>query len=332
MTRYISDQNKVVLLNESGLYSSTSGNGVWIGEVIDNSIDDMENKIESRFLGALTRSFVTMVPGPRDVKGVIAYYPQDMRIPFWAIGSVVDTSGTNNFHLATQIQTNVMQSSFTSGVNGLSAPISWTFEDSKTSPGTGRNLIRTVNGCVVDNLRLIATKSQKVKVEVDYIGQTLIASSGTSTVVTQSTVTPYLWNNCSLTIAGSVIDTTNEATLEIKQNIVGPHYLNGSRDISVPFPKNRSNTFDIKLDLDGVDADMLYNSLYKQNATFNLTFDMNADSTAGSQHTIIFGSGAKIISMANPSVIEGPVESEVKIEIPILIGSCFDTISKYNPW
>jgi len=45
MVRFISEQNKIVFLHESGTYAATSGNGVWLGQVIENSIDDSENKI-----------------------------------------------------------------------------------------------------------------------------------------------------------------------------------------------------------------------------------------------------------------------------------------------
>ena len=47
MARYIQDQNKVALLHESGTYANASGNGVWLGEVTENSIDDSEGKLEN---------------------------------------------------------------------------------------------------------------------------------------------------------------------------------------------------------------------------------------------------------------------------------------------
>lgn len=332
MTRFIADQNKVVLLHESGTYANTSGNGYWIGQVISNSVDDQEGKIEDRFLGASTRSFVSVQQGPRDVKGTLEYYPQDMRIPFWAIGSVVDTSGTNFTHLSTQINTNVWQSPFTSGTGQLSAPISFTLEDSKTSPGTGTNFVRTIKGCVPDTVTITATKGEKVKVGVDYIGQTLNFSSGTTTSVTAGSNTPYLWNNCTLQVNGSILDTTSEIVMKVKNNLKAPHYLNGSRDISVPYPENRENTMDITLDLDGNDSDMLYNTFYKTNTQFNSTFDLNADSTTGSQHTILYLSGCRINKMENPSIVTGTVVSKVSVIAPIVIGSSFDRIGSYNPF
>jgi len=326
----VSDQNKVVLLMESGTYANVSGNGYWIGQVESNSIEDSESKIETRFLGASTRSFTDQLQGPRDVKGTLVYSPQDMRIPMWAIGSVVDTSGTNSFHLATQVNNNVRQSAFTSGT--LNAPLSFTIEDSKTVSSTGENFIRTINGCVPNKVTLTATQGEKVKCEVEYIGQTLAYSSGTSTSVTQSTVTPYLWNNCSLTLAGSSIVTAKEVSLVFNQNTEAPHYLNGSRDISVPFQKNRDNMLNVTLDLESSQAKMLYNDFYKTNTKFNGVFDLNADSTTGSQHAIYGLSGAYITAMENPSEVEGSVESTIEIKCPIIVGSVFDRNLKINPW
>jgi hypothetical protein len=318
---------------ESGTYAVASGTaGLWIGQVESNSIDDTENKMPTRFMGTSTRSFEAMIPGPRDVKGTLVYAAQDMRLPFLAIGSVVDGGAANKYtHLATQVNTNVMQSPFTSGT--LNAPTSFTLEDSKTAVGGNNTFIRTINGCVPDSIRIIAAQGEKVKVEVDYIGQTLNFTSGTASTTTVSTVTPYLWNNCSLVISGTTINTAKNVQLEIAQNVEAPHYLNGSRDISVPFLKNRDNNMSVTLDLDAPASSLLYNALYKQNAQFNVTFDMNADVTAtGSQHTIYVLSGARIMSMDAPSEVEGTTESVVEISAPIVIGSAFDSVAKYNYW
>lgn len=87
MGRFISDSNKIALLHESGTYANTSGNGVWLGEVTDHSIDDAENKLENRYLGTSSRSFGSFDQGPRDVTGTLTYNAQNFRLPFFAIGS-----------------------------------------------------------------------------------------------------------------------------------------------------------------------------------------------------------------------------------------------------
>jgi hypothetical protein len=333
MTRFVNDQNKVIMFCESGTYATASGTaGLWIGLVENNTLDDAENKMETRFVGASTRSFSQMIPGPRDIKGTLTYAPQDMRLPFLSIGSVVDGGTTNKYtHLATQINNDVRQSPFTSGT--LNPPTSFTIEDSKTSTGANNTFIRTINGCITDSTKITATQSEKVRIDIDYIGQTLNFTSGTASSTTVSTTTPYLWNNCSLTMSGTSITTAKEVILEINQNLEAPHYLNGSRDISVPFFKNRENKMTVTLDLDAPTSSLLYNGLYKNNAQFDTTFDMNADVTAtGSQHTIFFLSGCRITSMDAPSEVEGVTESTLEMSCPILIGSAFDNVQKYCYW
>lgn len=322
MARYQHDQNKVVLLHESGTYSTASGNGVWLGEVTEHSIDDNENKLVNKFLGTASRSYDSIDQGPRDVTGTLTYNAQNFRIPFWTIGSNVDgSSGTNTFHNTSQVDSDVWQSPFTSGTGQLNAPISFTLEDSKQSAGTGRNFVRTINGIVPNTTTITASQGEKITVGVDYVGQTLTVSSGTTTAITQDTIKPYLWSSATLTLGGSSIDTAKEVTLEINQNIEAPHYLNGSRDISVPFAQNRDYTLSVTLDLDGEDADFLYNEYFKSNGTFNGVLDFDQDSTTGSQHAVFAMSGCKIMSMENPSMNEGVVESTIEIKPQNITGS-----------
>jgi len=261
-----------------------------------------------------------MDQGPRDVTGTLTYNPQNMMVPFIAIGSVVDAaSGTNVQHDAVQVNTDVAQSAFTSGT--LCPMRSFTLEDSKQAVGTGANFIRTINGAVPNTTTITATQGEKVTVAVDYVGQTLTFSSGTTTAITEDEQTPYLWSSVSVQVAGSEIQTAKEAVLEINQNIEPPHYLNGSRDISTPFPGNRENTFNLTIDLTSTDGKMLYEDIYKANAEVNCIFDLNQDVVAtGSQHTIFTLSGARITSMENPSANEGVTESTVEIKCENVTG------------
>ena len=332
MTRYIHDQNKVVLLHESGTYATTSGNGYWIGQVIEHEIEDNENKTIDVYMGTASRSFSTITPGPRDANGTLTYNMQDGRIPFFAIGSVNEGGGVNAYyHLANQINTATWLSPFVSGTGLLSTPISFTLEDSKQSPGTGRNFIRTIRGCIPNEVTITAAEGEKVKVECAYVAQNVAVTSGNTTTLVEITTTPYLWNNCTLTLGGSPINTAKEVSLVINNNIEAPHYVNGSRDVANPYPLDRELTLNVTLDLDGNDADMLYNEYYKSNGIFNATFDMNRDTT-GSQHIIFALSGCRITTMENPSTIEGAVESTIEIRPQNIIGSAFDNVAKYNPW
>lgn len=211
-------------------------------------------------------------------------------------------------------------------------PTTFTLEDSKISPGTGRNMVRTVDGCVPDVVRVIAAQGEKVRVEVDYMGQNLDYTSGNTTGVSVQNTTPFLWNNCVLTVSGNVISTAKDVTLEINNNLVGPHYLNGSRVIDDPIVGNKDYLLTVTFDLRGDNANALYSGLYNQNSTFNTTFEMNGDNTAGSLHAIFFMSGCKMMSFDVPSEVEGTTEATMEITPRVIVGSAFDPTLKYNIW
>ena len=336
MARYIADQNKVLGLHESGTYAiPMAGSSFWMGQIQSHTIEDLENPLENRFLGTSTRSKDSTEKGPQDVTGTISYHPQDMRLIFCTIGSIIDVSGTNSLHSVSQINSNVQQSPFTSGTGQLNAPISFTIEDSKQAPGTGRNFIRTIKGAVPNTVTLTATQGEKVVVELEYIGQSCTHSSGTTTAVTQNTTRPYLWSDCQITLAGSVIDTIKEAVFEINQNREAPHYLAGSRTAATPINGNREYTVTLTTDLDADDADMLYGGLYKAGSEFNLTFNMNGDSILGSKHATFYMSGCRIITMDNPSENEGLTESTIEIRPKDVTGSSWEAgimSGLYNPY
>lgn len=335
MARFIADQNKVLGLHESGTYAnSLTGSSFWIGQVQEHSVTDEEGLIETRYLGTATRNFDSFVQGPRDVTGTLIYNPSDMRLVFWAIGSgVAGSASPASVFRATEINSDVRQSPYTSGT--LNPPISFSIEDSKQSPGTGRNFIRTVKGIVPNTVTLELNQGEKVSVNMDYIGQSLTVSSGTTTSVTEITRRPYLWSDGLLTINGSQISTAKTISLEIDQGREGPHYIDNSRDIAVPINTNRNSTLELTMDWEGTQADMLYNELYKNNSTFNAVLDLDADNTTGSQHTIFTLSGCYIVGTDVPSPLEGVNEATLTIRpetISAVEYNTFVTSGIYGPF
>ena len=313
MARFLADQNKVLVRLESGTYAVASGPAIWPGQVTESSIDDAENIIETRFLGTSDRNFSVLDNGPRDVTGTLTYHPQDMRLVLWSIGSVTDTSGTTtSFHRGAEVNTDVRQNVHTSGTFNPSK--SWTIEDSKQSVGTGRNLVRTIKGVVPNTVTVSASQGEKVSVEYNYIGQELVFSSGATTALVEKT-TPrsYLWSDGIVTVAGSEVNTAREVSLEINQNLDGPHYVTGSRDISVPILGNRDYTLTVGWDVEGTLSANFYSKHFKDGNTFNAQWDLNADTT-GSQHVVFAMSGCRIMSMTNPSTSEGVTEGEMIIK------------------
>lgn len=335
--RYKSDQNRVLVQYESGTYGVSSGNGYWLGQVTDHSLTDSENLIESHFLGTSTRSYSDLANGPRDVEGTMTFNPQDMRLVFYTIGSVYSAGTSNKFqHTATQVNTNNWLNPFASGTGQFNAPTSFTVEDLKVSPTSNRNSLRTVNGCIPNSAIVTAAQGEKVQVELSYIGQNVVYSSGagiTTINTAVSGVTPYLWNNCTLTIAGSSIPTAKEVSVEINNNLEGPHYINGSRVIATPIVGNRDVTLNATIDWESDMAQVIYDALYKSNATFNAVFDLNADvASTGSKHTIFTFSGCKITSMELPSTSEGVTESSIEIRPQNISAQEWGVGSSYTAW
>jgi|GEM_PF-1986563 len=326
MTRYISDLNKVVMLYESGTYANALTSGMWLGEVTDNSLADEEGYLKDIFLGDKSRSVGRYERGPNDVTGTITYHPVDMNLVAHHIGSVQEISGASTEHNATEVSTDVNQNPFTSGPAGdLNTPYSFTVEDSKQAAGTGQNFIRTVHGCVVDSMSINIAQGEKVAIDVNWLGQGVVFSSGTTTTVTVADQSPYLWSDCSLTVAGSSLTTAKDMTLDINQNVTGPHYLNGSRQIAEPFFGTREYALSITTDLSTDHAKMLYNEYYKGGSTLNWVLDMNADTT-GSQHAIFTVSGARVTSMELPSTSEGINETTFELS-----AGSMDLVDYTNP-
>ena len=334
MSRFVSDQNKVLGIFESGTYASplrdtvTTGSSFWFGQVTENTIDDDEGTIESRFLGTGNRNFDQLVPGPRNVTGTTEFNPQNMRMLFWAIGSTQSVSGLNSEHSVSEINLDVRQNPYTSGT--FNPPISFTLEDSKQSIGVGRNFIREVRGVTPNKVALTMTQSEKAKISMDWIGQTLLFKSGATTTLTEVEGRPYLWNHGTLTINGSIINTVKETVYTIDNSIEPQHYMNGSRDIAVPQVMNRIHTVDVTLDWEGTQSEMLYNEFYKGGSVFNLTLDMNADGVgdAGSQHTILYMSGCFMASTPGiPSPAEGLNEVSLIIRPETVAGSEWSSVN-----
>jgi hypothetical protein len=321
-TRYASDQNKVVHLFESGTYAGSiaalgPASSTWIGQIQEFTINEEENISETRYMGTANRNVSVFDNGVRDVSSSLSYRPQDLNLFAHAIGSTFEASASNTKTLvSTESNSNVTQNPFISGTGkNLNLPYSFTLEDSKQAPGTGLNYIRTVRGNVINTATLTATQGEPVVIEMDLIGQHLNESSGATTTLTQNSNTrSYHWNDGLLTLAGSTIDAAKEVSIEINQNVTGPHYINGSRTISQPFYGNRDYTINVTADLDTSLAIPFYQSYFKAGSTFNGVMDLNNVASTGSQHAIITFSGCRVISMEDPSTIDGLNERTIEIK------------------
>jgi len=327
MTRFISDQNKVALLMESGTYSNTSGNGYWPGQVMSHDVDENENFLETRYLGTANRNWSVMEQGPRDYTGTLNYRVQDFRLLAFALGSVGVVSGTNTTYFITEINNDARQSPWVSGL--LNAPVSFTLEDSKVASGTGKNFIRTLRGCVPTTVTLTATQNEPVTCELGYVAQLCDYSSGNPTSITATTNRPYLWADTTITIGGSVVQTAKEVVLEVDQGTQGPHYLNGSKVIAAPFKENRNYTLTVTLDAESESIKPFYDQFFLGGSSLNITLDFNADNKAGvvgSQHAILIFSGCRFFDVTTPSPNEGVNEQTLVIRPQSFAATIYDRI------
>jgi len=79
MSKYLSDQNQLAFIYESGTYGSTSGTRQWIGMVQDHTPDENTNVIPIRYQGSTDRNVDVFEDGNLDFTGTFTYFPQDWK-------------------------------------------------------------------------------------------------------------------------------------------------------------------------------------------------------------------------------------------------------------
>lgn len=329
MARYLSDQNKVVFLHESGTYGSASGTGVWVGYVQSNDLSEDQGTMHIRYQGTANRNVGLHVAGPIDNTGTLTYYPQDMRMLGFALGSIVDISGTRSIHNMSEANNNT-GNAFTSGTTN--PPLSFTLEDSHSSLGTGRNFIRTAQGCVVNKFSLRVAQGAIVEATVDYIAQNVAYSSGTTTALTEvTTMRPLMWSDCKVHIpSGTVYPEVTDFTFGLDNKMTGPHYVNGSKVIFTPYGAERDYSVEITQEPDSANLNTLYANYFKSGTDFNMMLELNA--STGSQAYYIILSGCNLNPITNPSPVEGIDETTVTITSKTCFAAGSDLITRYNPW
>jgi len=330
MARFLNDQAKVVLFFESGTYGNASGNGVWPGQIQSHNIVEKENIIETRYLGQGNRNVGQFNPGPRDVAGQITLYAQDWRMLGFAMGSITTTSGTNNTYNLSEVNSAQRFNAYTSGT--LNPFISFTLEESRTGPTANQNSMRTIKGCNVDEIDIKIRQSDPIVMDVKFIGQSGSWFSGTSTSVTANSDRPYLWSDTLFALAGTNQEPVKDLTFSIKNNFVGPHYVNGSRAISVPYPLNRDYLVDVTQDLESTTAGSLYDVYFKGGSQFNATLDLNNTFNAGSNRITLTFSGCKMETMELPAQIGGISEVTYTFVPGSVSAVVYDATRFYTAW
>ncbi len=334
MARFAASENQLGFLYESGTYGTSSGlNLQWIGLVQSHDPDEEMNVTQARYLGGGDKNVDAFIDGAKDFPGTFTYFPQDWKFLMFALGSNVDGGSPSPYsHTISEQEGTSISNAFTSGV--LNPWLSFSLEDAQQFNPTGQNFIRTFNGCVVDSMTISAAQGDIYTVEVNYIAQTMTYASGDPSGLTETTTRPFIWGDTVVHIpSGTIYEGVMDLSWTINNNMLAPHYLNGSREISVPVPQNREYEMALTLHATTERTKTLYDQNFIGGSTFNMMWEVTArDAGAGSRDMFMVMSGCKIISMDAPSVGEGINEQSLTI-IPeaasVLVN---DVIQLYNPW
>ena len=329
MARFLGDQAFISWKFESGTYGSADATAQWPGQVTEHSIDENTNVTALRYAGGGTRNVEQFLDGPIDYTGTLTCRPNDWKFFVLALGSNIDAGSPSPYtHTISELESN-NSSPFISGT--LNPFTSFQIEDCHRAPGTGLNFVRTLQGCVVNSLSISASQGEPITAELNYIAQDIIYSSGAPTAVTDPATRPFQWRDVKLHIpSGTVYDAITEFSLELNNNLEPPHYLNGSRVISVPIPQNRDYTLSVTLHSTSERVGTLYNEYFIGGSTFNAMLEVNA--STGSRDAFFIMSGCKVIDMESPTTTEGVLSQTLTIQPQNVVVKVNDLIQLYSPF
>jgi hypothetical protein len=334
MAIYSRDQNTVSFQYESGTYAAPTGtNANWIGLVTNHDLTESENYIETRHTGAGNRNYDQQIPGPVDYEGTLTYHPQDFRMFAFALGSVVNVSGTTSVHVISELNGDGRYA-YTSGTTQLTNFPSFTVRDSKKSyAGDGNHYVRIVNGCVADTFSLSASNGEVVECEVSYKGQSFTLGSKTTDIFALNdadTSRPYVWSDLKFHLpSGTVVNEINDITYSLENNVENRHFVNGSRVAQAMIPTNRNHTLELGMSTNNTWFRTL-SDFHKNGSTFNAMLECRQSATEVGW--FIF-SGCYITDLGTTSEAEGIDDTTITIRPAnaVFIGS--DAVRLYgNPY
>lgn len=334
MSIFVSDQNQVVFLYESGTYASPSGtSGQWLGLVQSHEPQDNENVQSFRFTGAGNRNVGMFVESARDYAGTLTFYPQDFKMLGFTLGSVLDSSGAITRHAISELNSDGRYA-FTSGATTYQNFPSFTIKDSKKGLADGTHQVRTYNGCVVDSYTITASEGNPVTVEVSYVAQSLTLGSKTTDIVNianKDNTRPYMWSDVTFELPdGTSMDTVKEISLAINNNLRPRHYVNGSRVVQAIIPTNREYEVSVTTDADTVWAKTLYEQYWQGGSTFNTALNFIINS--GSEYHTIIMSGCKMTAMTSAIPNEDVNEFNFTFKPQTISSAGSDLVIPYNPY
>jgi len=332
MARYVADQNKTVLIHESGTYATTSGGGVWIGLVTESDIATEINLETVRYNGTSSRNLGIFIQGAENVDVNLTYHPQNFQLLGFALGSIVDGGSPSPYTHSLVEKNNDTLPTWTSGT--LVTHPSFTVEKAMTNAGTGTNFIQKALGTIINTYELSCDEGAAAVCSVNGISQSVTYSSGAVTAATEDTSKPMMWNDFRVQIpSGTSIIGLKNWTFSVNNSVERRNYQNGSIVTEVPIPLNRN--YSLKLTIDGNDAQVktYYDTYFKGGATFNCSLVYNDLSAGtGSRDAIVSMSGCRLTNMENPNTNEGTNEQTITITPKQVSAAINDLYFKYAPF
>ena len=339
MARYVSVQNQLIGLFESGTYANASGN-FWTGLVQSHNITPSEGTFAVKYMGGVGRDVNVHVQGAKLWEGELVQYPQHFRFLAWALGSNVDAGSPSPYtHLITAIGNDV-QTAFTSGA--VNPFLSFGIEEVNPTPGDGTNQGYRVKGCIVNEWELAGAQGEILTETVRYFGTSGTSISGTiatinnfnygTSAIGSITDRPYIFGDVSLEIPGGTVwSPMTDFSLKVRNNLVNRHYLTGSRDATAPAPTLREIMLDLGMDGHSENMGSIYRTFYEGGSDFNAALRVNA--STGSRENYIFLSGCRVLDpLEMPFGLEGINPWTIHLQAKGITGSIADLLQRYNPY
>lgn len=302
---------------ESGTYCATSGTTLQrFGFVQNHDVTHTVGVIPIRYAGGGTRDVSVHTQGPIDVEGTLTFFPQDFKSLFLALGSVADAGSPSPYsHTIVGVNSDSL-GAYTSGTNN--PMVSFTVQDTHETTTAGLHFKRTMSGCIVNSLTISATEREIVNCELNYVGQSIVFSSGAATALearsTAGYIRPYLWQDVTVHIpSGTIIEPVKDFSLSINNNLAKHHYLNGSRVISSPVPTVRDYEVALTVNANSTSTKTFFESYFigaglADGSEFNMMVSMNA--STGSRDAYIVLSGCKLTDFTAPSNLTNEIQEQ----------------------
>jgi hypothetical protein len=305
-----------------------SGGGFWLGLVQGHSPDEEVNVQSVRYAGNLTRDVGTFVNGALDYTGKITYFPQDWRMLAFALGNLTNGGSPSPYTHTVDGANGLDGNPYTSGIENPF--ISFAFEDHRASSGTGVNFARRFIGCVIDGMDITISPGEIVSVDLSYIAQSGIKSSGTAIIGSQPVndgntnyVRPYIYSDFTFhQPSGTIWNEWRGGKISLKNGFEAPHYVNGVKTIGVPIKGNRDSSLTFTFDAESSKIGSLYDIYFIGGSTFNCLLGGNI--VNGSRDICLTFSGCVINKMPNPLKLEGIDTIELTITPKTVTGFSTD--------